>query len=299
MNIEYIQAKTMILKTKSQAWFGCDYNMNIYRGCSHGCIYCDSRSECYRNDDFEKIKVKKDALSLVENELRKKIKTGVIGTGAMSDPYNPLEEKLLLTRDALKLIDKYNFGVAIDTKSPLITRDIDILKEINKHSPVIAKITITTFDDKLCKEIEPNVASTSERFKAIKTLSQNGIYCGILLMPILPFINDSLENIKNIINHSKKSGVKFIYPFFGMTLRDRQRSYFYEKLDRLFPSLKEKYIKMYGNNYQCNSPNYKQLYEFFKKSCKENNIKYNMKYIIDDYKGYKKKNQHEQLNFFT
>ncbi|MCL2673993.1 MAG: radical SAM protein, partial [Defluviitaleaceae bacterium] len=199
-----VPAKTIVTRVKKpSSWFGAEYNMNIYRGCSHGCIYCDSRSECYRNFDFDTVKVKEDALRIIRDELRKKAKSGVIGTGAMSDPYNPLEQELQLTRHSLELINAFGFGVAIDTKSPLVTRDIDILQDIKQHSPVIVKLTVTTDDGGLCKKLEPNVATSSERFAAIKTLSDNGIYAGVLMMPILPFINDTDENISAIVTNAK------------------------------------------------------------------------------------------------
>jgi DNA repair photolyase len=178
--MEYISAKTIVTRTKSTAWFGTEYNMNIYKGCCHGCIYCDSRSDCYHVGDFDRVRTKENALAIIRDDLRRKTKTGVVSTGAMSDPYNPFEEELQLTRHALELINAYHFGVAIDTKSPLVTRDIDVFKEIKEHSPVLVKITITSADDGLCQKIEPNVAVSSERFKAVKELSDNGIYCGVL-----------------------------------------------------------------------------------------------------------------------
>jgi DNA repair photolyase len=159
--MEYISAKTIVTSTKNSAWFGVEYNMNIYKGCCHGCIYCDSRSDCYRLDDFDRVRTKENALSIIRDELRRKSKTGVVGTGAMSDPYNPFEEELQLTRHSLELINAYKFGVAIATKSPLVTRDIDILRNIKEHSPTLVKITITTVNDELCKKIEPNVAVSS------------------------------------------------------------------------------------------------------------------------------------------
>ena len=273
--------------------------MNIYRGCHHGCIYCDSRSECYKIENFDKVVAKENALEVIRDDLRRKVKKGIVATGAMSDPYNALEEKLQLTRHALELISATGFGVFIATKSCLIERDIDVLLEIKENSPVIVAMTITTFDDKLGKIIEPNVSETSERFETLKKLREAGIFAGILLMPILPFINDSEENILNIINESKKVGVKFIYPYFGVTLRDSQREYFYNKLDENpdgnFKGLKEKYIKRFGNAYNCKSPNYKKLSGIFKSECDKNEILYNMSDIIKNYKlGY----YYEQLKLF-
>lgn len=294
--MEYIPAKTIVTNNKRpDYWFGCEYNMNIYRGCSHGCIYCDSRSDCYRDKNFSQVKVKEDALATIRNDLRRKVKKGVVATGAMSDPYNPLEEKLLLTRNALELISAYGFGVAIDTKGIGVKRDLDILKEIKVHSPVIVKITITTLDDTLAKIIEPGAPSTSERLEALKVLSEEGIYAGALLMPVLPFINDSQEDILNLLEALKGAKAKFIYPNFGLTLRDSQREYFYTMLDRYFPSLKEKYIKTYGNKYQCSVPHSKALYGMFKEYAVRNKLQYNMKDIIYSYKS---SYENTQLSFF-
>ena len=221
--MEYIEAKTMLTKCRDSSWFGTNYNMNIYKGCCHGCIYCDSRSECYRIEEFDKVRAKKDSLLLLRNELQRKIRTGIIGFGAMSDPYNPFEQELELTRHSLELVDAYGFGAAIATKSPLITRDTDILQSIAEHSPVICKITVTAADDELSKKVEPNASPSSKRMNAIKQLSESGIFSGILLMPVLPFIEDNEKNITAIVDMAADSGAKFIYPAFGMTLRGNQR----------------------------------------------------------------------------
>ena len=216
----------------------------------------------------------------------------------MSDPYNPFEKELCLTRAALKQVNENNFGILIMTKSPLVTRDIDLLNEIKKHSPVLVNVTITTFDDNLCKKIEPNVAKSSERFKAIKELSDNGIYTGVLLMPILPFINDTEENIKNIVRKAHESGAKFIFSYgMGVTLRGNQREYYYEKLLKLFKDkgLAQKYIETYGNSYECSPANSKELWKVFKTECDRFGIVYKMDDIIAGYKdGYEK----EQISWF-
>ncbi len=296
--MEYIPAKTIVTKTKGSQWFGIDYNMNIYKGCCHGCIYCDSRSECYQIEDFDRVRAKEKAVEAIGKELKGKRKKGVIGTGAMSDPYNPFEKEYELTREALKEITRYNFGVSIATKSPLITRDIDILKEISRRSPVLIKITVTTFDDDLCKRIEPNVAPSSQRFKAIKQLSDSGIYTGILLMPILPFINDSEDNIRNIVREAHNSGAKFIFAYgMGLTLRGNQRAYYYEQLSRLFQreNLVRKYIHTYGDRYECESSNGKKLWKTFTEECNKYGIIYKMKDIIKDYR---KNYEEEQLSLF-
>ena len=189
--METIKAKTILSKVKyGNEWYGIDYNMNLYRGCPHGCIYCDSRSNCYHIDNFDIPKLKENALLILEQELKSKKVKGVVGIGSMSDTYNPLEKENQITRQALKLISKYNFGVSIDTKSNLILRDIDLLKEINSKNNVIIKFTITTPNDELSKIIEPNVCISSKRLKAIKELSDNGIFAGIMMNPVLPFITD-------------------------------------------------------------------------------------------------------------
>jgi DNA repair photolyase len=283
-----IPAKTIISGYHANStWFGNNYNMNIYKGCSHGCIYCDSRSECYQVDNFDEVRAKENALAIIEHELKSKRKKGIIGTGAMSDPYNPLEKEFKLTRGALELINRYEFGISIATKSDLITRDIDILKEITTHSPVVVKITITAADDLLCKKIEPNVAVSSKRFAAIKKLSEEGVFAGILLMPLLPYIEDTVENISSIIELAHESKAKFIFPAFGVTLRQNQRAWYYSKLDEHFPSLKSKYIESYGNTYECHSPKAKELWTLFQLECNRRGILYKMDDIIKDIKqGY-------------
>lgn len=294
--MKFIPAKTIISGyMANNSWFGTNYNMNIYKGCCHGCIYCDSRSECYHVEDFDQVRAKENALAIIERELRSKRRTGVIGTGAMSDPYNPFEKEYCLTKGALSLINAYGFGVSIATKSDLVTRDIDILEKIQLHSPVLIKLTITTCDDELCKKIEPNVAISSKRFTALKELSDRGIFAGILLMPILPFLEDNEDNIKGIVSLAHESGAKFIYPAFGVTLRQNQREWYYRKLDEKFPALKQKYIMQFGNVYECRSPKAKELWQLFKKECDSCGILYRMEDII---KSYKKKYEITQLSIF-
>ena len=285
--MEYIPAKTIVTQTKNHSWFSIDYNMNIYRGCSHGCIYCDSRSLCYQIDNFGAVRAKQDALRIIRDDLLKKRRRGVVATGSMSDPYNPFEEELKLTRNALELLNAYRFGVAIATKSTLVVRDAPILKDIQAHSPVLVKITITTADDTLCKLVEPGAPPASERFNAVKALSGSGIYTGILMMPILPFINDTEENITAMVHRAKESGARFIYPALGMTLRAGNREYYYEKLDAHFPGLKEKYIKKYGGRYSCGSPHAGKLMTLFSEECNKLGLRYTMQDIVIDYKrGY-------------
>ncbi len=284
--MEFIPAKTIISNyTENDSWFGNNYNMNIYKGCCHGCIYCDSRSDCYRIENFDEVRAKGHAVALIERELKSKRRKGVIGTGAMSDPYNIYEKEYGLTLGALELINRYRFGVSIATKSDLILRDIDIIKKISEHSPVLMKITITTSDDDLCKKIEPNATISSGRFEAVKKLSQNGIFTGILLMPVLPFIEDTRENIVSIIKLAHECGARFIYPAFGVTLRQSQREWYYKKLDEHFPAIKDKYIKHYGNAYKCSSPKAKELWNLFVYECRKYGILYKMEDIIKNYKS--------------
>jgi len=293
--VEFIPAKSMIFKNKDTSWFGIDYTMNIYKGCCHGCIYCDSRSDCYGIDHFDIVRAKENAPQLVHNELKHKRQTGVIGTGSMSDPYNPFERKYRFTRSTLEFIHANKFGVAIATKSDLITRDIDLLSRIKKHSPVIAKLSITSCDDKLCKLIEPHVTPSSKRFAAIEQLASQDIFTGVLMMPILPFIEDNEDNIRGIIKLAKQCGAKFIYPAFGMTLRTNQRDWYYDKLDQHFPHLKDKYIKQYGHAYECPSPHANKLWSMFTKECNKLGILYQMKDIIH---AYKNSYEDQQLSFF-
>lgn len=295
--MKFIPAKTIISGyTPDSAWFGDNYNMNIYKGCCHGCIYCDSRSECYGIENFDDVRAKENALALIARDLKSKRRTGVIGTGAMSDPYNPFEKEYRLTRGALELINIHGFGVSIITKSDLVTRDIDVLRLIKGHSPVLIKITITTADDELCKKIEPNVAVSSRRFSAIKELSDNGIFAGVLLMPVLPFLEDTEENIGEIIRLAYESGAKFIYPAFGVTMRQNQRDWYYRKLDEHFPNVKEKYIKQYGNSYECRSPKAELLWQLFQSECDKLSILYKMEDIIE---GYKRGYEDMQLSLFN
>ena len=291
-----IPAKTIVTRVKSpSAWFGAEYNMNIYRGCSHGCIYCDSRSDCYKNTDFATVKLKEDALRIIRDELRRKVQKGVICTGAMSDPYNPFERELLHSRNALELINAFGFGAAIATKSPLVARDADILQDIKKHSPVIVKITITTADDGLCKMLEPGAEPSSERFAALEKLASAGICAGVLMMPILPYVNDTEENVSRILASAKSSGAAFVYPSFGMTLRSGNREYYYEQIDKMFPGLKQRYASRYGNRYICNSPRARKLWAVFKSECDRLGLLYDMRGIISRYRmGY----EGRQLSFF-
>lgn len=251
-------------------------NMNLYRGCTHGCIYCDSRSTCYQmNHDFEDIAVKINAPQLLEKTLVGKRKRCMIGTGSMCDPYLHLEKDLKLTRKCLEIINRYNFGVGVLTKSDLIMRDIDLLESINSKTKAVVQMTLTTFDDELCKKIEPNVCTTSSRIKVLKEMQKVGIPTMVWLSPFLPFINDTYENIKNLLDVCLSVGVKGIVFFgIGLTLREGNREYFYQQLDRSFPGLKECYQKRFGNAYEVCSPKNKELSALVEETCRRHNLLY-------------------------
>ena len=248
--------------------------MNLYRGCQHGCIYCDARSLCYQmNHVFEDIEVKENAMELLESALRSRRKPCMIGTGAMSDPYIPLESQLQMTRKALALIEKYGFGVAIQTKSARILRDMDLLQRINSRAKAVVQMTLTTCDEELCRRIEPNVSTTAERAETLKQFRDAGIPTVVWLCPILPFLNDTPENIRGIIDYCVEAGVKGIIHFgMGLTLRDGNRAYFYDRLDRYFPGMKEQYIRTYGNAYEISSPRNEELMKLFHETCEDYGI---------------------------
>ena len=248
--------------------------MNLTRGCTHGCIYCDSRSTCYQiNHDFEDIEVKSNAIELLEAALKRKRKKCVIVTGSMSDPYTALETSINHTRAALDVIERYGFGVSLLTKSTRILRDLEQLKRINQKAKVVIQMTLTTYDEALCKIIEPNVTSTSERFEALKVFRDHGIPTIVWLCPILPFINDTEENIRGILNYCIEAKVKGILCFgMGLTLREGDREYYYAKLDEHFPGLKKDYQRIYGNDYSLVSPNNDKLMKIFLEECKKHQI---------------------------
>ena len=253
--------------------------MNIYRGCTHGCIYCDSRSKCYGfTHEFEDIEVKINAPQLLEKALKSKRKKCMIGTGAMCDPYLHIEENLKLTRKCLELIDQYEYGVAVQTKSTRVLRDMDLLKSINDKTKAVVQMTMTTYDETLCKILEPNDSTTKERFETLLQFKEAGIPTVVWLTPILPFINDTEENIREILEYCVEAGVKGIICFgMGVTLRDGDREYFYKALDKHFPGIKNKYIRTYGNAYDIPSPNNEKLLEIFKEVCVKNGMIYQIK----------------------
>jgi len=256
--------------------------MNIYRGCTHGCIYCDSRSNCYQMDhDFEDIEIKRNAPEVLEAQLKKRRKKAMIATGAMTDPYIHLELEYQYTRQCLEVILKHGFGVSILTKSDRVLRDLDILQKINAKTKCVVQMTLTTFDENQCRLLEPGVSTTFERFQALKTLRDAGIPTVVWLGPTLPFINDSEENLQGLLDYCLEAGVKGIICFgFGMTLREGNREYFYEKLDQDFPGMKETYIRKFGNRYSCSSPNHTKLMNKLRYFCKKHGILYHQEAFV-------------------
>ena len=267
--METLKAKHLLTDVHGsmEDFFYADWNMNIYRGCSHGCIYCDSRSACYQIDRFDTVRPKENALILLDTELRSKRSAGVITMGSMSDPYNPLEKELHFTRGALELIRQHRFGVAFTTKSALCARDADILADISRHAPVCARLTITCADDALCRRIEPRVSPSSERFAAMRTLADHGVFTGTWLNPLLPHITDTEDNIRRIVRMTADAGGRFVVCFFGMTLRTGNREYYFAALERDFPGVREKYLRRYGNAYELTVPDADRLYDIFRDEC--------------------------------
>ena len=250
--------------------------MNIYRGCSHGCIYCDSRSKCYQfTHPFEDIEVKQNAPMLLEAALKSKRTKCMIGTGAMSDPYMHCETELEMTRKCLEIIHRYGFGLAIQTKSDRILRDIDLLDKINKDTKCVVQMTLTTYDDELCSILEPNVCNTKRRLEVLNMMQERGIPTIVWITPILPFINDTEENVRQILESCAKVGVKGIIDFgMGLTLREGDREYYYAALDKHFPGMKKRYMETYGNAYDLPSPNSRKLKGILKEICGDNNMMY-------------------------
>ena len=273
--------------------------MNIYRGCTHGCIYCDSRSACYNiNHVFEDIEVKINAPTLLEESLKRKRKKCMIGTGAMTDPYIHLEERLQNTRKCLEIIDKYGFGLAIQTKSNRILRDLQILKSINNKAKCVVQMTLTTYDEELCKILEPNVSTTKERFETLKTMRDNGIPTVVWMCPLLPYINDTEENLRGILNYCIEAKVKGIIVFgIGLTLREGNREYFYKNLDKHFRGMKERYIREFGNSYQIDSKNHNRFMEIIKETCQKHNIIFGVDKVFNYLRTFEDKNEVNQLTF--
>jgi DNA repair photolyase len=268
MNVREIQAKTLLSPTTNpDPWFGIKYTMNLYRGCTHRCIYCDSRSECYQIEHFDdEVLVKINAPALLRQELAHKRIKGYVGTGSMNDPYQPIERQYRLTAQALAILAEFGFPVHILTKSDLVLRDVDLLTAINAAAgPVgaVASFTITAADDDLSRKLEPGAPPSSVRFRALETLAAAGIRTGVMLMPVLPYLEDSAANVTAIITRAHDCGASHVVPGFGMTLRDRQRAYYYAELDRLFPGLRTIYERRFGERYHAAAQNEGRLEALF------------------------------------
>ncbi|MGL5054363.1 MAG: radical SAM protein [Fusobacteriaceae bacterium] len=284
--------------TKVKGILSSKNGMNLFRGCTHGCIYCDSRSKCYRiNHRFEDVKVKENALQLLEDSLRRKRKKCMIGLGSMTDPYIKEELRLNYTRQSLEIINKYGFGISLITKSSDVLRDLDLLKKINAKTKCVVQMTLTTYDEKLCKLLEPNVSTTKERFETLLALKDEGIPTIVWLSPILPFINDTEENLMGILNYCKEAEVKGIICFgIGLTLREGNREYFYSALDKKFPKVKDKYIKTFGNSYIANSKNNSKLMKIFHDFCEKEKIMHDNDIIFGYLKEFEEREITRQLS---
>lgn len=290
--MHYVDAKR-ILSAKN--------GMNLYRGCTHGCIYCDSRSKCYNfTHDFEDIEIKQNAPQLLEQALSSKRKKVMISTGSMCDPYLHCEEKIQLTRKCLEIIDKYEFGLTILTKSDRILRDLDLLKSINEKTKCVVQMTLTTYDENICKMVEPNVCTTKRRFEVLEILRENGIPTVVWFTPILPFINDTAENIEGILDYCVRAEVKGVLTFsqMGMTLREGNREYYYEALDRLFPGVKNKTHRKYGYSYELISEHSRELMNIVYRVCKQHGIEYRSDKIFEYLYEFPENKGYEQISLF-
>ena len=286
--------------TEAKSILSSKNGMNLYRGCTHGCIYCDSRSKCYHMEhDFEDIEVKSNAIELLEEALRKKRKKCMLGTGAMTDPYIPPEEELKNVRKALALAERYGFGFTLITKSDRVLRDLDLLAAINEKTKCVVQMTLTTYDESLCKILEPHVSTTKERFRALLKLKEAGISTVVWLSPILPFINDTEENIRGILEYCAAAGVYGVICFgMGVTMREGNREYFYRQLDRSFPGMKERYRKMYGDRYILNSPDHGKLMRLFHGECERYGIVHDNDAIFAYLNAFEEKERYIQPSLF-
>lgn len=274
--------------------------MNVYRGCTHGCIYCDSRSKCYQMDHiFEDVEVKVNAPQLLESALRKKRAPCMISTGSMCDPYLPIESTRQITRQCLEIIDRYGFGAALLTKSNLVLRDLELLKSINEKTKCVVSMTLTTYDEELCRILEPNVATTRERFEVLCALRDAGIPTVVWLCPILPFINDTVENLRGILDYCVEAKVQGVLTFaMGLTLREGNCEYFYAQLDKHFPGIKERYIAQFGTSYECSSPNSARLMAQLCETCSRAGIMHNPHQIFHFLSKFEDKQSGQQLSLF-
>lgn len=251
------------------------YNgMNIYRGCAHGCIYCDSRSECYQfTHAFEDIEVKQNAPQLLEQILSSKKTRFMISTGSMSDPYQPCEKELRMTQKCLEVIEKHGFGASVITKSDLVLRDIDLFQRINEKAKAVLQMTLTIADEKLSRKIEPGVCPSGRRYEVLKAFQERGIPAVVWMTPLLPHLTDTEENVRQILEYCFDAGVKGIICFnAGMTLRSGSREYYYQNLDRLFPGLSAVYQREYGNSYEVNSADQHRLMRIFHEECEKHGV---------------------------
>ena len=289
--MHYKEAKAILSATNG---------MNLYRGCTHGCIYCDSRSACYQMEHpFEDVEVKVNAPALLEDALRRKRRRCMIGTGSMCDPYLPLEETENLTRRCLELIDRYGFGVSLLTKSTLALRDLELFRRINRKTKAVVCTTLTTFDEDLCRILEPNVATTRQRAEMLRTMHDAGVRTGVWLCPILPFINDTEENLRGLLGYCFDAGVEMVMNFgMGVTLRDGDRQYFYAKLDEHFPGMKERYIRAFGDRYDCPSPHAARLMKIFREECRARGVLYEPEQCFAWLTAFEDRQAGEQLSLF-
>ena len=277
--MEYIDAKTIVTNGGPDSnYLQTEYVMNIYRGCNHGCIYCYARSNYYeKTDDFDNIRAKKNALQIIRDDLRRKAKPGVVLTGGVSDPYNFMEEELKLTRNALELINAFDFGICIITKSDLVTRDTGILQDIMGHSPASVNFSITCADDETCQKIESNVSPTSQRFKAMEHLAKNNITTGLLIDPVIPYITNTEENVRDLVKKASFYGAKYAYISTLVTMADVQRDYFYQEAEKFYPGISEKYRQRYKEYYRCYVPNGRKLWNVFAEECERQGLVYDMR----------------------
>jgi DNA repair photolyase len=270
---QFIQAKTILTKYKqTDSWFHIRYAMNLYRGCQHQCTYCDSRSECYRISNFEDILIKENAIGLLRSELKKLRTKDTIGTGSMNDPYMPVEKEIQLTRQALEVIYEFRYPVHVITKSDMVLRDMELLQKIARVFATVS-VTITTADDALSAILEPGATVSSKRFEAVRQLNENGVRAGVLLMPVLPFITDTDENIRLMVEKAAEAKAAYILPAFGVTLRDKQRAYFFEKLEQYNPKILALYQKYYRGQYSFQSPRQSTLSSLFSQLCRQHGLK--------------------------
>lgn len=274
--------------------------MNVYRGCTHGCIYCDSRSRCYHMDhEFTDIEVKQNAPELLEQALRRKREKCMIGTGAMCDPYLHCEEELKLTRRCLEIIDRHGFGLAIQTKSCRILRDMDLLQSIHQKAKCVVQMTLTTFDEDLCRMVEPNVSTTRERYEALKIFHKEGIPTVVWMTPILPFLNDTPQNVRGILEYCFDAGVKGVICFgMGLTLREGDREYYYQALDKHFPGLKQRYVRHFGLDYECPSPRAQELWKIFDEECRKHGVMHRTEDLFRWMHTLESKEKAQQISLF-